>query len=65
MLKRGFGCLALLMGASLAGFIIYYAVSGKGSELRGFLFVRSMILPAVLIAFGFTWMRGGTFGSRR
>jgi len=64
MFKRAFGLLALLIGVVLGCFFIYGAVSGVLPALHGLGILRAMLFPGVLIAFGITWLRGGTFGAR-
>ena len=65
MVKRLFGLLGLLIGVAVGGFVIYGAVSGAVPQFRGPGIIRALIFPGILIAFGITWLRGGTFGARR
>ena len=62
MFKRAFGCLGVLMGVSLAGFLVYGFF--KIPEMHNMESMRMLIFCAVMIGFGITWMRGGTFGKR-
>ena len=63
MFKRAFGCLGFMMGIALAGFVVYGFF--KIPEMHTVQVFRPLLFSCVLIGFGVTWMRGGTFGNKR
>ncbi len=62
MFKRAFGCLGFLLGVFFGGFLVYGFF--KIPEMHNMQSLESLVFSGLLIAFGVTWMRGGTFGRR-